>query len=307
MSGQARNYCFTLNNPVQGDPEDILAWECKYVVFGYEKGEEKGTPHLQGYVEFASPKRLRTLKELDDRIHWEARRGSASQAADYCKKDGDFLERGVISSPGKRTDLETVGAMVVAGASIAAVAVAHPGTFIRYGKGIVGLKAALMVHRTARPVVRWRYGPTGVGKSHVACFGHADYYIKDSSRWWDGYEQQPAIVIDDFDGQWPFRDLLRLFDCYKYQGQYKGGYVPINSPFVYITAEKPPSHYWRDTELLQVMRRLESVTHVTGRGVETVEFQNEVSSPPVSATEVPSAATEVTMPLALAAGLITSV
>jgi len=320
---QARNLCFTLNNPREDDAEAILAWESKYVVVGQEVGDEKGTPHLQCYIEWASPKRFETLKKLDPRIHWEARKGTAAQAADYCKKDGSFKERGVLSAPGKRTDLDTVGAMVVAGAPIAAVAAAHPGTFIRYGKGIVGLKAALMVHRTVRPSVRWRYGPTGVGKTHQAASLHGDYYLKDSTQWWDGYEQQAAIVVDDFDGKWPYRDLLRLFDCYKYQGQYKGGYVPINSPFIYITAEHPPSHFWQGTELAQVMRRLESVTHVVAIGNETVTHTSSTVAQPYPQSFAPGldthaavgvdgpvictlvSATEVRWPTASAAGLQT--
>jgi len=259
---RSRNHCFTLNNWTEADKTAILAWECKYVIVGEEVGEEKATPHLQGYVEWAFAKTLSTLKNLHASIHWEARKGSAEQAADYCKKDGRFLEVGTISCQGKRKDLDLVADMVIAKAPIDQIAAEHPSTFIKYHKGITALQTSLLKHRTEPPYVEWRWGLAGVGKTRFPVEKHPVHYIKDGSLWWDGYSQQEAIIIDDFDGKWPFRDLLRLLDRYQYQGQYKGGYVPIASPFIYITAEFPPVHYWSGNELAQVLRRLNLTTEV---------------------------------------------
>lgn len=112
---------------------------------------------------------------------------------------------------------------------------------------------------------------------------HKTYYIKDGTQWWDEYEQQEAIIIDDFDGKWPFRDLLRLLDRYPYQGQFKGGYVPINSPFIYITCEHPPDWFWGPmakapltgdrsaNELAQMLRRIDEIVHVEDMAKKAVE------------------------------------
>jgi len=259
---KARNHCFTLNNPAEGDLEAVLAWECKYVIVGEEKGDIEETPHLQGYVEWAYAKPLTALKKLNPRIHWEPRKGTAEQASAYCKKDGVFHEAGAISSQGKRSDLDAVADMVIGGATLATVAEAHGGTFIRYAKGITELKLALMKDRTEPPYVEWRWGLAGVGKTRYCVEKHPDHYIKDGTTWWNGYTQQEAIIIDDFDGRWPFRDLLRLLDRYKFQGQYKGGYVPVNSPYIYITAEFPPSYWWQGNDLAQVVRRISRVVEV---------------------------------------------
>ena len=84
--------------------------------------------------------------------------------------------------------------------------------------------------------------------------------MKDGTPWWDGYTNQDVILIDDFDGKWPFRDLLRLLDRYPYQGQIKGGYVKINSPHIYITCEFPPADiYQPGNELNQIIRRLDII------------------------------------------------
>lgn len=95
--------------------------------------------------------------------------------------------------------------------------------------------------------------------------------------WWDGYEQQEAIIIDDFDGKWPYRDLLRLLDRYPYQGQYKGGYVKINSPYIYITCEYSPSFFWRGNEFAQIHRRLSEIKHLGPTGATNVTDVTEVA------------------------------
>lgn len=95
---QSRSWCFTLNNYSTGeyDSLSLLAQsnEVEYFIIGKETGEN-GTPHLQGYVIFTSSRRFRSAKSLiSSRAHVERARGSPSQASEYCKKDGDFVEFG---------------------------------------------------------------------------------------------------------------------------------------------------------------------------------------------------------------------
>lgn len=91
-----------------------------YVVVGKEEGDEKKTPHLQGYCELKKRTRLGKIKELSDdfkRAHVERRRGTPSQAADYCRKDGDWKEWGTmkILEQGKRNDLVKLRELVMGG------------------------------------------------------------------------------------------------------------------------------------------------------------------------------------------------
>lgn len=281
-SKRKRAYMFTLNNYLPEDQAKVLAWEgVKYVVFGLEVGES-GTPHFQGYVEWIEGKAVvPTLKKLDPRIHWDERMATAQTAKAYCCKgiqtkaewtllgvkgptygrDAKVFESGKMSAQGKRSDIKDCAEMVVCGASLRDVALENPAVFVKYHKGFVALKNVLMTHRTEPPTVRWIWGLAGVGKTRGPVERHiASHYIKDNTTWWDGYEQQEAIIIDDFDAKaWNYRALLQLLDRYQYQGQYKGGYVPINSPYIYITCEHAPPAFWAGNELAQVMRRLASV------------------------------------------------
>lgn len=108
----SRRWVFTLNNPTQ-DEKTFLNTKFedrnifKYAVYGNEIGQN-GTPHLQGFFVLSSPKRLAGVRTLlSDRAHFEAAVASSEQAADYCKKDGDFIEFGTLPNErGRRRDLE---------------------------------------------------------------------------------------------------------------------------------------------------------------------------------------------------------
>lgn len=93
-------WLFTLNNPEQTNQEYIQFFDDKitdgtinYCIFQKEKGTN-GTPHLQGYLEFTSKRRLGFCKGILPRAHWEPRKGSREQARDYCSKN-DTREEGM--------------------------------------------------------------------------------------------------------------------------------------------------------------------------------------------------------------------
>jgi len=91
--GKSRGWCFTINNDVWSDLMDILSMNFRYLIIGFEIGEE-GTPHIQGYVLFHSPLSGPTVQRKMPRAHVEPSRGSVKQASEYCAKDGDFYEFG---------------------------------------------------------------------------------------------------------------------------------------------------------------------------------------------------------------------
>lgn len=63
----AKHWCFTWNNPPGDDNmvyDIVKEWPTTYLVFQSEVGEETGTPHIQGYVEFEKPLRWTQIKKL---------------------------------------------------------------------------------------------------------------------------------------------------------------------------------------------------------------------------------------------------
>lgn len=101
-----RRWVFTVNNYTDEVLATIDGLECVYVVYGREVAPTTGTPHLQGFIIFDRTHRATAVRELFP-AHWEAARGTSSQAATYCKKDGNFTERGVFpDAGGRRSDLQ---------------------------------------------------------------------------------------------------------------------------------------------------------------------------------------------------------
>lgn len=95
-------WCFTWNNYNGSDVsifEEYLKSKSKYV-FGYEVGE-KGTPHLQGYVEFKEKTRPLECKEFPKQIHWEKKsiHSTKSECIAYCCKDGNYKTNMIMREP----------------------------------------------------------------------------------------------------------------------------------------------------------------------------------------------------------------
>jgi len=103
------------------------------MVYGREVGDS-GTLHLQGFVILTNSARLSGVQRLLPRAHWEVARGNDQQASDYCKKDGDFVERGAISKQGQRTDLTKIYSAIADGMDEVVLAETYPEQYSRYYK-----------------------------------------------------------------------------------------------------------------------------------------------------------------------------
>lgn len=274
---RARNICFTINNYTekQMDALDLLT-DCNYLIYGYEIGD-KGTPHVQGYIEFSEGRSYETIKDLlqCNWVHLEPRKGTSKQASDYCKKDSTFYEFGERSKQGARSDIKAVTDAIIAGDNLTDIAITNPETWIKYTRGFRDLKTIVMPHRSTRPLVLWYYGETGRGKSYEAMHYTGDIndiykkpnIEKNGMSWWDGYEQQKVILIDDIDAWYPIKDLKELLDENPLTCQTKGGTVKINSPIIIITSDRRPEDVFeslKGNELAQLLDRITSIKHFDG-------------------------------------------
>jgi hypothetical protein len=91
-------------------------------------------------------------------------------------------------------------------------------------------------------------GKPGGGKSHQARALAAEYgeiYYKPADKWWDGYKQQPAVVMDDFYGWIQNYELLRIADKYPHKVEIKGGFEEFTSKIIIITSNAYISDWYK--------------------------------------------------------------
>ncbi len=265
----AKNWMFTVNNPAgeADEPALFLQQYASYCIYQLEVGE-RGTYHYQGYVHLTIKKRLSTLKQIHETAHWEPRRGNHEEAKSYCSKaetrapEGEVIEWGVEPSPGKRSDLEGLKKSLDEGKSLKEISETHFGPFLRYGRGIKEYK---MMHTKLRSWITFTqvyWGPPGVGKSTRAKHEAGDdaFWLEkptgSGSLWFDGYDGQEVVVIDEFYG-WIARDTMqRLCDSTQLRVQVKGGFVPFLAKKIIITSNTQPEGWWKIGLGEQMERRL---------------------------------------------------
>lgn len=241
-----------------------------YVIFGRELGEN-GTRHLQGYVEFSDRLRTNQLRNVLPGAHIEARRGNADQARDYCVKDGDFEEFGSISvsRQGVRTDLAQLYESIRNGKRKADLCTEHFAAFIKYQRGIDAARLALSRKRNLDnpPSVIVYWGRTGTGKTR-AVWSNAEsdsIFVYPGNGWFDGYEQHPIALFDDFNGgEFKISYLLKVLDRYPIKVPIKGGFVEWCPEEIYLTSNLAPECWFPNANTEHVnalLRRFTNVVH----------------------------------------------
>jgi len=268
---QGKNYLFTYNNYTLS-PEELEAlfkrWSYTFLVFQKERGQE-GTPHYQGYVEFARQTRYSSINQAlpDGEAIWFRRRtfGTGQAAADYCRKE-DTREDGPweygelrVSQQGRRNDLQAFTDAVRSGKrtrelidDFGAVLAKYP----RYYATLQSLHMPLLRPDGVR--VELSFGDTGVGKTRAVMdqyAGDPDFFRAPIGQgfWMDGYDGQRVVLLDDFAGaasKLPLTYLLQILDRYPVQVPIKGGFVWWYPELIIITTNIHPRlwYKWEDRE-----------------------------------------------------------
>lgn len=235
----------------------------KYIIWQIEAAPTTGKLHAQGYLELVNPMSFSAIKKRlgDPQAHLEARKGTPQEAADYCSKEetrveGPF-EYGEISKQGKRSDLESVVAMVEEKTPLSEIAASAPHQFIKFHKGIIALRHALDEPKPRKkPEIYFIFGEPGTGKSRWAFENYPNAFraSDNSYGWFDGYDQHETVIFDDFYGQFPLQLMLNLLDYYPLRLPIKGGYVTVHAHRFIFTSNNPPEQMYIRSEAF--MRRV---------------------------------------------------
>lgn len=245
---QTRGWCFTLNNYTEEEEQSIKRIECVYMVFGHEVAPSTETRHLQGYVYFSGRGlRFNTVKEkFPVRVHLEKCKGTSQQNFEYCTKEDSvgFFEKGerplsanekgkIVSDQwdearelARKGDIEKIPAEL----------------YIRYYGAFKAIKRDHMpkVDDASDVCGVWICGPAGCGKSRYARLKWAQAFLKPCNKWWDGYDGEENVILDDVDphhNTWIGYFLKMWTDRYAFVAEQKGTSIRIRPKHFVITSQ----------------------------------------------------------------------
>lgn len=250
---KSRTWCFTFNQFDEDTEVFLQCIDCTYLVYGYEVAPETGRPHLQGYIKFNNARHFQAVRTLLSPAHIEAAKGNGAQNRAYCTKDGLFFEKGVCpSSP------SAGGAVEKERWRLARLA-AREGRFedipddlyCRYQSSFKRMRKedqpapADLGYREKYGV--WIYGPPRTGKSHKARHDYGDIFVKNINKWWEGYEGQANVLIDEFspDSARFMTDFLKTWaDRWVFSAETKGGRILARPQLIIVTSNYAIEECW---------------------------------------------------------------
>jgi len=269
-SNACRNWCFTLNNPTDEERAALSAFaesQCVYMVYGDEVGES-GTPHLQGFLVTKKKQRLTGVKKAMMRAYLEPARGTCSQAADYCKKDGQFTEYGALPMTQQERNKANAKRFIdlAKAGDFATIEVEMPGVYAQRYKTMKEIAKDHMKRPEdlEEPCGIWIYGDSGVGKTTAARTEYGDYYAKQANKWWDGYTGQETVVIEDLD---PVHKVLghhlKLWmDKWSFNAEEKGGARWLRPKRVIVTSQYSIAEVFDDPKTVEALERRCKIIHM---------------------------------------------
>lgn len=230
----SRDYCFTAWREPEFDKD-----KCRYVCWGRERCPTTDREHYQGFIIFNRTCRIPGGKRIlggGDDAHFEPRRGTRQQARDYCRKDGEFTEWGVFDGMTKEELFR---------APISLIKNQYPEFYCRYHKGLEKLQTKGDMWRDVK--VNYIWGESGTGKTRRVMGLESVYKIDPPYKWWDGYEGEEILLIDDYKkGVIERGTLLNLLDGYRLRLETKGGHTWALWKEVYITSNFSPERLLLD-------------------------------------------------------------
>lgn len=293
-----RSINVVLNNPTPEELVLIEKWlvtdEVQRAIMCREHWTGGGTPHLHIVVQFDGQKVVNAAFKAGrgiGRANVEAVQ-SWKASVMYCRKTGEgqephkpewgeavVFEKGDLEkAQGKRSDLDGPCELVMSGGTLREVAREYPTVYVRYARGLQSLVSLQLEPRrlAMMPRVLTLWGSTGQGKSGRAqtfADRNGPMYTKHGAtdHWWDGYQGEKIILLEEFRGGMMKRsDLLSLIDVYGCRRPVKGAMTEIQADTFLICGPDAPVQWYRDDwdagdQASQLERRLLTRGHPDSR------------------------------------------
>ncbi|AUM61715.1 Rep [uncultured virus] len=273
-------YCFTYNNYTEDGIIALKGWissQSKYACFQKEVAPTTGTQHIQGYINLKKKARMTTIQKklgtLGIQLTLINANGTPAQNRTYCSKEGgsDFWEFGEVNNIGQgKSELSEVCREIINKRPLAEVAYEHPEAWVRNNRGFTSLYNILDEQPDEREMdVVLLFGDAGTGKSTKARMYaklYGEHYVlgvpSGGNIWFNGYNGEASILIDEFKGWMTPTYLNQLLDGFKMKLPIKGDFVNAKHTHVFITSNFPPEEWWSEKVIWNRESLLRRINHI---------------------------------------------
>jgi len=275
------------------DENDIIFNKLKdklsYYVYGQEICPETKRKHLQCYFAFKDEMRWTQVRDIfrPSFVNGKSRFSSHKQCSDYCKKEGLFveygilpLERNVAGNMANKKKWEDTWVLAKQG-DLESIDKSH---LISYYNTINKIrrdyapKPKDLVYKRADCPNLWVYGPTRTGKSYFIR-NNPEYnqslYLKPCNKWWDNYESEEYVLIEDVgvDHNYLGYHLKIWADRYTYRAEVKGASVVLRPKAILVTSNYHPKEIWTDLNILNPILERFKLKYMDKKWEDTVDVE----------------------------------
>jgi hypothetical protein len=264
--------------------EKFSRYEIKYCCYGEELGKQGVTPHLQGYTIFEKRYSLKKIIKDWSPCFVQASRGDSADNFEYIVKEGmKFTEFG--SRPKFEKKLSKVDKMkraieLARSDQLGQLESEMPGLWLRSRRDLERVHLEAIRPLCDKRSGIWLVGSPGTGKSLFA-HRYGDVYHKPPNKWFDGYQNQEIIIIDDLDrsNAEKMGYYLKLWcDCYPFLAEVKGSALYLKHKTTIVTSNYRINTLYEDPDLRGSLHRRYKEIVVLGFR-ETPEGMIEIKTP----------------------------
>lgn len=234
--------------------------EVEFSVYQREVCPNTHREHWQCFVGFKARKRFSTVRRLYPGCHIEVMRGSVNESVSYCSKEdsrlwGPYFVGEVPSAQAKQDILGELTRFPVK-----EVITRQPKLWrsVRQMRELRTLLSEPRNHLTEGVLLT---GLTGTGKSRIASticdFLGRSAWISPELQWFDGYDGEELVILDEVRPPISIPMTLRVLDRYPLKVPVKGGFTNWAPHLVIMTSNLSLNELFPniDGKSLQALRR----------------------------------------------------